>query len=123
MGLPEIAAFDPETQQNAAKLPEGSCHWKIMPNGPAFHITLKDGALAAAPGELSNPSASVEFKDINAALEVLTNKVKAMEAIMSGKLSIKGMTQIPLMVAPMQQKVGAILKGENPEADKADTKE
>ena len=74
--------------------------------------------LTAAPGELSNPSATVEFKDISAALDVLTNKVKAMEALMSGKLAIKGMTQIPLMVAPMQQKVGAILKGENQEADK-----
>ena len=109
LGLSEIVANHPDAPAAMAAIPEGSVTWKALPSGPAMSVTIKDGGLATQAGALPEPDATVEFKTVQDVLDVMGGKVKAMEALGTGALAIKGMTQIPMMLSPLQQKIGEVL--------------
>jgi hypothetical protein len=111
LGMPELVAGDDAAKATASKIPDGTCQWKILPDGPVFNVAVSKGALAAASGDASSPAATVDFKDTDSALAVMTGKLNAMKALTSGALSIKGQTQLALMLSPLQDKVGKTLKG------------
>lgn len=109
LGLPEIAANHEEAAPMAAKLPDGSCAWRILPDGPVVHAVIAGGKITADIGALPQPDATVNFKNKEAALGVLTGRVEGMAALTSGDLMISGKTQIPLMLTQFQDKIGKTL--------------
>jgi len=109
-GIPLIAKLDESAASMAANIPEGSCQWKVKPDGPTMHLVKEKGEFHASKGDMETPSAKVDFKDMPAALGVLTGKKDGMKAMMSGDLAITGQTQIAMMLMPLQAKLGKAMK-------------
>lgn len=110
LGIPAIAAFDEASAAHLKNVPDGVCRWKILPDGPAVRVDVKQGAFSSAASDAPDADARVDFKDVAAALAVLGGGKDGMKAMMEGLLNISGKTQLAMTLTPFQKRIGEILK-------------
>ena len=91
----ELAQYDPLSQLSASHMGEGTVMMRVLPNGPAVSITVKDKALYPVKGMAENPMAFITMKDYKVANDFLNGKVDAFTAITAGDIVMYG--QIPLV--------------------------
>ncbi len=98
----EIGLLDPLGKLAASRVGNGIVNMKILPEGPAVHISFKNGDIEPGKGEKEKPMALMHLKDLNVANDFLNGKTDAFTAIASGDVIIKGQT-------PMLDSMGLIL--------------
>lgn len=90
--LSEIGKYNKEAKLTASHIPNGKIQMKVLPDGPAVYLTVKDGVISAAKGVTENPSALMEMKDMQTANDFLNGKSNPFLAIASGDVIIWGIT-------------------------------
>ncbi|MCP4109057.1 MAG: SCP2 sterol-binding domain-containing protein [Desulfobacteraceae bacterium] len=98
----EIGLLDPIGKMVASHIGNGAVNMKILPEGPAVHISFKNGNIEPGKGEKEKPMALMHMKDLNVANDFLNGRTDAFTVIASGDLIIKGQT-------PMLDSMGLIL--------------
>ena len=93
--LPAIAKFDKKAKITASHIPDGTIQLQVLPDGPAVHITSKNGELEAFKGLAEKPDAIMAMRDFKAANDFLNGKSNPFKAIASGEVMIKGI--IPML--------------------------
>lgn len=87
--IPEIASYDPLGKLNASRIADGAIDIEIA-NGPALHITAKNGQLKTAKGKASDARAFMRFDSIDTASGILNGRLDSYSCIGSGQLAIWG---------------------------------
>lgn len=93
-GVKEIGEHDPEMKPLAEHLPDGLVEIRVI-DGPAVHITVKNGVFTPARGRAEKPSAYLEIADMETAWNMVQGTLDQYAAIGSGKIKIRGL--IPLI--------------------------
>jgi len=93
--LPEIAAFDSTGIKISSKIPDGTVVMRILPGFHSVSITFSGGAASAQKGDVGNPMAVMEMKNLEVAGDFLNGRSDPFTAIASGDVSIMGL--IPML--------------------------
>ncbi len=94
--LVEVGNHDPELQDWAAAMPDGTIALTVV-DGPALSVTRQNGRLSFARGMPTAPRARMQFRDMDAAFDVLTGRSDSFSAIAAERLSLSGF--IPMLDA------------------------
>lgn len=89
-GVKEIGTLDDTGKRACSHIRNGTVLLKILPDGPAAHITFKDGDIAPGKGETEKPMASMLMKNIQVANDFLNSKIDPFTAVASGDVVIRG---------------------------------
>lgn len=93
--LPEIARNEKRAKLTASHLSDGTIQLRVLPDGPAVHLRIRNGMITASKGKIENPDAVMEMRDSLIAYSFLNGKTNSFSAIASGDVMIKG--QIPML--------------------------
>ena len=88
--IPEIANYDPLGKLNASRITDGTISIEID-QGPAIHITARNGRLETAKGKASNAQAFMLFDSIETASGILNGTLDSYSCIGTGQLAIRGL--------------------------------
>lgn len=99
--LKEVGENDPHAMSYAQNLPNGTAELRIV-NGPAAHITVRNGIIYPKMGKASQVNALMEFANTEIAGAVFDDQIDAMAAIGTGDIKLEGMI-------PMVDNMNAIL--------------
>ncbi len=88
----EIGLLDPVVKGVASHIRNGSILLDILPDGPAVHVTFKDGDIIPAKGGVDRPMSVLKFKSVQVASDFLNGKSDTFTAIATGDVIIKGQT-------------------------------
>ncbi len=91
----ELADLEPTCKAVAAHTPNGGLQIGIQPDGPYVHLLFDKGAVTAGKGSLSQPTATMTFRDMPSAHGLLSGKLDAFQAVAEEKVALHGM--IPLI--------------------------
>jgi hypothetical protein len=91
----ELGLLDPIAKLAVSRIGNGTVNMKILPHGPAVHVTFRDGDIEVGKDEADRPMAAMFMKDVRVANDFLNSKIDPFTAIASGDVMIKG--QIPLL--------------------------
>ncbi len=89
-GLAELAEHDPDVADLASHVPSGTAEFKILPAGPAVHLTHANGRFTAAKGEAAEPNVRMAFRDVRVCNDLLNGKIDAFAALGRGDVVITG---------------------------------
>ena len=107
--LPEIALYNEKAKISAHHIKDGHIQLRVLPDGPAVYLSIKNGQLSAEKGTIEKPDAIMEMKDFKIANDFLNGKINSFKAIASGEVSIKGQTgmleSLSLILDKVQQYV------------------
>lgn len=109
-GLAELAEHDPDVVDLAAHVPNGTAEFKILPDGPAVHLTHKDGAFTAAKGEAAEPNVRMYFRDVKVCNDLLNGKMDAFAALGRGDVIITGFLPLADQLNAMLEHLEPYLK-------------
>lgn len=98
----ELAALDPVARLAAGHIRDGAVLLKVLPDGPAIHITFDRGYVIPAKGETAAPMACLFMRDLEVANAFLNGKLDIFSAIAAGAIDIRGQT-------PMLDALGLVL--------------
>ena len=90
--LSEVARYDKKAKITASHIPDGKIQLRVLPDGPAVCITIKEGEVSAQKGSTPEPDAIMEMKDYRTANDFLNGKSNPFKAIACGDVIIKGQT-------------------------------
>ncbi len=90
--LREIGELDKIGRAVSAHMRDGSVLLKVLPDGPSVNVTLKNGKILPAKGDVDRPMAVLLMKNMKLANEFLNGKVDTFAAVASGDVMIKGQT-------------------------------
>lgn len=85
-----IADMDPKMKKVAGHLKDGTMLFSVLPEGPDFNVTVRGGHIEAKLGKIENPSATVEIRDIDLAIDMLNDRVDTFACTGSGDLRASG---------------------------------
>lgn len=88
----EIAELDKTGTLAAAHIRDGAVLLKILPDGPAAHLLVKDQKIFPGKNECDAPMACMYLKDMQVANAFLNNKMDPFSAIAAGEVIIRGQT-------------------------------
>lgn len=91
----ELAALDPLSKISVSHMGEGTVMMRVLPDGPAVSITVKNKELIPSKGMAENPMAFITMRDYSVANDFLNGKIDAYTAITAGDIAMYG--QIPLV--------------------------
>lgn len=84
--------------------------WKVLPDGPMCHAKINQGLVEAGRGKPpKRPFAAMEFRDIDAAYDLLTSKVSPQDAIIEGLSVITGSAEYGVRIAQLMMHTGNFL--------------
>lgn len=107
----EILSLEDEFVRNViAGATNKIVQWSVLPDGPHIWAEVDKSGVKAEKGTVKRPYISMEFKDVDAAYSLLTEKVGTLEALVQGLLTIKGVVEYSIKVGSMMQRVGEYLK-------------
>ncbi len=98
-----------EAKDMAAEL-EGVFQVGIEPDGPYYHIAFEKGRAASFLNAHSEPTAGITFVDPQTAVEVLSGKKDAMEAMGEQKMKLEGDPGFAMKAGGIMNKVGDVLR-------------
>jgi hypothetical protein len=90
----ELAQLEPTCKMLAASTPNGILGIRVLPDGPAVHLTLKNGLITAGKGLNDQSTSRMTFKDITAANELLSGRLDAFMAVAEQRLMLQGVLPI-----------------------------
>lgn len=85
-----IADMDPKMKKVVGQLGDGTVLFSILPEGPHLNVTIRGGHIDAALGKIDNPSATIEVRDIDLAIDMLNDRVDTFACTGSGDLCASG---------------------------------
>ena len=88
--LAEIGNTDKLGKLNASRIPDGVISISVLNNGPAIHITVKDGHLDAQKGAYASARAMMTFANSQIANAILNGKMDTYTCIGNGTFEVKG---------------------------------
>lgn len=100
--VPELAALDPLAQMSAAHIQDGTVLIKILPDGPAAHVSFAGGRIEAGKTEVERPMAKLLLRNMRIANDFFNGRLDLFTAVAVGDVIIKGQT-------PMLDALGLIL--------------
>jgi hypothetical protein len=103
LGLAELAELDPDLADLAGHTPNGTAEFKVLPDGPAAHLTHTDGKFASAKGSVESPNVKMQFRDHQVCNDLLNGQVDAFAALGRNDVMIKGFL-------PLADQLNAMLK-------------
>ena len=90
-----LAEHEPLCKGLAAGMPLGTLAVRVGEDGPAAWLTYAADGITVGKGRVEKPLATMTFRDMAAAHEVLSGQLDSMQAIGLGKLALAGM--LPLI--------------------------
>ena len=90
----ELAQLEPTCNKLAAATPNGMLMIRVLPDGPAVHLTIENGRFTAGKGVNEQATSRMTFKDIYAANDLLGGRLDAFLAVAEQRLMIQGVIPI-----------------------------
>jgi len=88
--------------------------WVVKPDGPSAHINLNRSNIKAHKGtSKTRPFTTIEFRDVNAAYDMLTGKIDIKQGTVMGFVNNKGSAEYAMKAAQMMKRVEDILQPKN----------
>lgn len=109
-GIKEVGEKDPSLKNLVEHTAQGTLEIKILPDGPAAHITLKDGEFYPAKGTAQNPDIIMEFRNHQVAYDLFQGKLDAMAALGSCDVVMRGFLPMADNISVIMDKIGGYLK-------------
>lgn len=97
----ELALLEPTCMKVAAATPPGVIQIGVLPDGPYAHLSMASGAVTAAKGPATKPSATMTFRDTRAAYALLSGQQDSFLAVAEGDVMLHGLL-------PMIDNIGLI---------------
>lgn len=89
-GMAEIAKTDDSVATTVKHLTDGVAQFRVMPDGPAAFVEVKNTAILPSRGEHPEPFVTLDIKDRHTALAMLTGELDNMAAIGAGDIRLTG---------------------------------
>ncbi|MBN1343556.1 MAG: hypothetical protein JXQ73_12785 [Phycisphaerae bacterium] len=89
-GVAELAELDPAVAGLAARTPNGTAEFKILPDGPTVHVTHRNGDFTASKGPAGTPNVKMYFRDTKVCNDLLNGRMDAFAALGRGDVVITG---------------------------------
>jgi hypothetical protein len=109
-GLAELAALDPTVADLAGRTPNGTAEFKILPDGPAVHLTHVNGSFEAHKGPAAAPNVKMQFRDLRICNDLLNGRVDAFAALGRGDVVITGFLPLADQLNAMLEHLEPYLK-------------
>lgn len=90
LAVAELAALDPVSKTIAAGIQDGTALLKVLPDGPAAHVTFYRGRAEARKGDTDAYDAAMFMKDLAVANAFLNQKIDPFMAIGLSDVMIRG---------------------------------
>ena len=100
--VPELARLDPLAKMSAAHIQDGTVVIKILPDGPAAHVSFSKGRIESGKADVERPMAMLLLKNMQIANDFFNGRLDLFTAVAMGDVMIKGQT-------PMLDALGLIL--------------
>ncbi len=85
----------------------------VLPEGPAAYIKINEGVIKGIKGRTNRrPYCSMDFKDLESALMVLTNQVGPLDANKQGLVTSRGTPEYSIKIGGLMQRVNNFLMEE-----------
>ena len=89
--LKAVGEHDPKVTGIVKKTVNGVMEIRVLPDGPAVHITKQNGTITPAKGPAENPMVSMQIQGIDLTYDMLTGKVDFLEALGLCRIQLHGM--------------------------------
>lgn len=86
----ELALNDPVGKLNAGHIMDGDVLFEVLPHGPRAFLSFDRGSITAHKGAPGKPMALMQFRDLQAAYDLLNNVSDPFTAVASGEVRLKG---------------------------------
>ncbi|HPN94389.1 MAG: hypothetical protein BWY28_00443 [bacterium ADurb.Bin236] len=84
--------------------------WTVNQEEPAVHVRIDEGDIKATKGKTKRrPYVGMDFKDLDAALKVLSSEVGALDATRQQLVSFRGTAEYGIKVGNLMTRVGNLL--------------
>lgn len=90
-GLKAVGENDPAVKDLVEHTPNGSMELRVMPDGPAAHVLLENGKITPVKGRATDPTVTMEIKNLNLMYDLLNGKVDAMGALGACDITLRGL--------------------------------
>lgn len=90
----ELALLEPTSREIAASTPNGAIQIGVLPEGPYAHLVFERGAVTAAKGAAEHPSATMSFRNMEVANNLLGGRLDAFQAVALGDVQLRGLLPI-----------------------------
>ncbi|MBI9085212.1 MAG: SCP2 sterol-binding domain-containing protein [Desulfobacterales bacterium] len=100
--VPELAQLDPLAKLSAAHIQDGTVVIKILPEGPAAHVSFAKGRIESGKTDVERPMAKLSLRNMQIANDFFNGRLDLFTAVAMGDVMIKGQT-------PMLDALGLIL--------------
>ncbi|MFC1890619.1 hypothetical protein ACFL4G_12775 [Thermodesulfobacteriota bacterium] len=94
-GLKEVGENDPAVSGYVKDTPNGTAEFRIMPDGPVAHLSVRDGLLSPSRGPALRPNLIMEIKDYRVAYELFQGRLDTLAAVGACDIKLRG--QIPII--------------------------
>ncbi len=98
----ELALLEPTSREIAAATPNGTLQIGVLHGGPYAHLVFDQGAVTARKGQAERPSATMSFRTMQVANDLLGGRLDAFQAVALGDVQLRGLL-------PMIDNAGLIL--------------
>jgi hypothetical protein len=85
----QVGAQDPAVGRVMGALHDGTIQYRV-PGGPSAHVRVRQGVLEAAAGEVADPTAVVELRDLEFAVALIQGKIDSFSAVGAGHVRMHG---------------------------------
>ena len=103
--MKELAELEPMSRIIASHISDTMIEMKVLPDGPAVNIGIRDGVMYPAKGEAERPMAVLHMKDMKIANDFLNGKSDAFSAVALGDVLIRGHIHIVESVGPILDRI------------------
>lgn len=90
----ELAQLDATCKKVASHTPAGILQISVLPDGPDVSLTVQTDAWQVTKGKTGSPTATMTFRDMDAAHALLNNQLDSFQAVGEGKVMLRGMLPI-----------------------------
>lgn len=90
----ELALLEPTCKTIASHTPSGVLQIGVLPEGPYAHLVLEEGSISVGKGSHAKPTATMMFRDLQAASDLLNGRLDAFQAVAEGSVMLHGMIPI-----------------------------
>lgn len=104
-----IAELDPAAQRVVKNLYDGSIQYSVG-DGPNAYVVIHGGEIDVFPGTISNPSTTVEIRDLQLAVDLIASKVDTFAANGVGDIRVSGDLHLADEFNHLFDRVGFFLK-------------
>lgn len=104
-----VAKHDPKMDKVASHLPDGTLQVSVWPDGPFAFVTVRDGEVTVQNGKTAEPSADLEFRNVDIAHALLSNNLDSFAALGCGDVKASGMLALVDEYSALLDRVGYYL--------------